>query len=126
MTDKDERLTPALSDDVGELVARLRARTVPGDVDYESLGYAKKAIRDPLCQEAADAIAELEAEIEQLRDYAREVSKALVGLSGGGSEMFIHIQDDFYADPKACRERIESKIATGRCLTQFKAKRSRP
>jgi len=50
-----------------ELIERLRARTVPGDVDYESLGYARKAIHDPLCQEAADAIAKLEAEIERLK-----------------------------------------------------------
>ncbi|UAB76998.1 hypothetical protein INR77_09070 [Erythrobacter sp. SCSIO 43205] len=56
-------------------------------------------------------LAERDAEIERLRNYAREVSIAFTAVSGGGSEMFTRIGDDFYADPKACRGRVESKIA---------------
>lgn len=49
---------------------------------------------------------------DRLEDYAREASKALMRLSGGGSEMFKRIGDDFYADPKLCVARAEEKLAT--------------
>ena len=50
------------------------------------------------------------SEIEKLRAYAREASIALMKLSGGGSEMFTKIGDEFYAEPDLCVQRAEHKL----------------
>jgi hypothetical protein len=46
---------------------------------------------------------------EKLAAYAREASIALMKLSGGGSEMFKRIGDEFYAEPDLCVQRAEEK-----------------
>lgn len=50
------------------------------------------------------------SEDERIRLWARAISKAATGLSGGGSEMFVRIGDDYYADPVAIQDRIQSKF----------------
>lgn len=45
-----------------------------------------------------------------LAKYAREASKALTDMAGGGSEMFERIGDEFYADPALCRRRHLEKM----------------
>ncbi len=47
---------------------------------------------------------------DKLADYAREASKALSHMAGGGSEMFTRIGDEFYADPELCRSRYAEKM----------------
>ena len=56
--------------------------------------------------------APLDAEIARLREWGREISKAFMRLSGGGSEMTLRIGDDFFADPKACEARVSEKMDT--------------
>jgi hypothetical protein len=48
-------------------------------------------------------------ELTKLRSYARRASIALMGLSGGGSEMFERLGDEFYATPELCRDRAQHK-----------------
>jgi hypothetical protein len=48
-------------------------------------------------------------ELERLRNYARECSMMMMRLSGGGSEMFMRIGDEFYAEPSLCEQRIREK-----------------
>lgn len=47
---------------------------------------------------------------ERLESWARAVTKAIVQASGGGSEMFLRIGDEYYADPEACRQRLQDKF----------------
>jgi hypothetical protein len=47
---------------------------------------------------------------EKLHAYAREASIALARISGGGSEMFKRIGDEFYADPNLCVQRAQEKL----------------
>lgn len=54
---------------------------------------------------------QLAAELAALQDHARKMSIALTNLSGGGSEMFTRIGEDFYADPEACLARLAEKQA---------------
>ena len=51
---------------------------------------------------------ELELErLERLEKHAREMSDALIRVRPlGGSELFVRIGDEFYADPKYCGEAI--------------------
>lgn len=53
-----------------------------------------------------------------LADYARKASIALSGLSGGGSEMFTRIGDEFYAEPDTCVQRVLEKQANRERLSQ--------
>lgn len=57
---------------------------------------------------------------ELLPTYAREASKALTRLSGGGSEMFTRIGGEFYAEPGLCIERAEHRIDTIQRLAERK------
>ncbi len=49
-------------------------------------------------------------ELERLRLWSRAVTLAATRISGGGSEMFIKIGDQFLADPVDCFVRIQEKI----------------
>jgi hypothetical protein len=49
-------------------------------------------------------------ELTLLRSYARRASIALMGLSGGGSEMFESLAGEFYATPEMCRDRAREKF----------------
>lgn len=86
-----ERLRP-LADEV-ELEANVQLNSWLGDV-----GAA--------LAEAADM---LEAAI-RVMEHARKMSIALTDLSGGGSEMFTRVGDEFYADPELCKRRTQEKI----------------
>jgi hypothetical protein len=55
-------------------------------------------------------------ELTKLRSYARRCSIEMMKLSGGGSEMFERIGEDFYATPELCVERTRHKIETIRKL----------
>lgn len=46
---------------------------------------------------------------DDLKTYAHELQKALTGLSGGGSEMFVKHGDDFRADIDACVARVRRR-----------------
>lgn len=59
-----------------------------------------------------------------LREYAREASKALTYLVGGGSEMFKRLGDEFYADPELCKRRGDEKMAMLARLGEHRAARS--
>lgn len=63
---------------------------------------------------AAALLTRQSEELAALRAYARETSKALTRLSGGGSEMFRQLGEDYYADPELCATRTEEKIANAR------------
>lgn len=60
---------------------------------------------------------------DNLEQYARAASIALMKLSGGGSEMFTRIGDEYYAIPKNCVERAEHRIAT---ISPLRARASGP
>lgn len=49
---------------------------------------------------------------DDLEQYARAASIALMKLSGGGSEMFTRIGEEYYAVPRYCLERAEHRSAT--------------
>lgn len=51
------------------------------------------------------------SELEKLRAYARRASIVLMRFSGGGSEMFERIGDEFYAEPELCEQRHNHKQA---------------
>lgn len=61
-----------------------------------------------------EQIDQLRRERDQLAEYGRNVSKAFIWVSGGGSEMTTRIGDDFFADPDACRARVERKFESMR------------
>lgn len=46
----------------------------------------------------------------ELRTYMRNVSKAFMRVSGGGSEMTTTVAGDYYADPEACANRVQEKL----------------
>ena len=54
--------------------------------------------------------------VAELLEYARGASKELTHHAGGGSEMFLKIGDQHYADPKLCRERIWHRNETAQRL----------
>src|SRR5690606_30538710 len=58
----------------------------------------------------------LERELAEARDYARKVSIAFADVTGGGSEMFTRIGDEFYADPEACRARVRERYESAQKL----------
>jgi hypothetical protein len=52
---------------------------------------------------------EMSERFASLEDYARAASIALMQLSGGGSEMFTRIGDEFYAIPALCVDRARHR-----------------
>ena len=60
----------------GELVERLRARTVKSPAsDFNP--FVSRTMPDPLCAEAADAISSLRDEVERLREFASNAGRAM-------------------------------------------------
>lgn len=65
--------------------------------------------------EAADELTALRERVAALRTYARDISKAITGLSAGaGSEWFKPVGDDHFVDPAFAAERLSSMLADGR------------
>lgn len=50
------------------------------------------------------------SEAERLMLWAREISRAILRCSGGGSEMLIRIGEEYLADPEAIQRRIQDKF----------------
>lgn len=55
---------------------------------------------------------------EGLKDYARQASIALMAISGGGSEMFKRIGEEYYAEPDLCLARYREKMETRERLSR--------
>lgn len=73
----------------------------------------------------ADAITNLIADRDALVRTARGLTKALVSLTGGGSEFFVRAGDEYFADIPRCIERIsESKQKTHANLLEAVARAS--
>lgn len=97
-----------------ELVERLRAEASRTRSGYSELPRDTCGMLD----EAADRLSQLHAENVRLSEYARTASKGLTHCAGlVGSEAFIRIGDEFYADPEFCKQRCDSRIETVRKLT---------
>lgn len=93
---------------MSDLVASLRLRFEdPASFDEGDI------FMDELARDAADCIEELEAERDRLRDYASAASKALTGLTPGGSEYFSgKIGDLYVADIPLCVAHIRKRYET--------------
>lgn len=106
-----------------------------GKIAYAG-GYYQAECDLPEHETAAEALSEyrqlkadnaaLTVRVKELEDYAREATKAITGLSGGGSENFGKAIGDLYpADLPFCLERIRdryvSKVELKRLETQLTA-----
>jgi hypothetical protein len=66
-------------------------------------------------REAADEIQSLRQRVERLEKYARDISKAITGLTiGAGSEWFKPVGDEYYVDPDFAAHRLGEMLAKGR------------
>lgn len=86
----------------------------------ERMAYIASGVQQDLT-DALQALRTLAAENETWQEYAREASIALVGLSGGGSEMFKRIGEEYYAEPDLCRSRVEEKMRHRQALEKNSA-----
>lgn len=77
-----------------DLIERLRARTVTGKVNFEAMGYSRDAEPDPLTNEAADRIEELEAALEPFADIADYFDSETQGIEPDYDELVIAIDSE--------------------------------
>ena len=78
-------------------------------------GAPHDTVSHPLAAEAAGTILALRKEVDGLTTYARDISKAITGLSAGaGSEWFKPVGDDHFVDPAFAAERLSTMLADGR------------
>lgn len=61
----------------------------------------------------AERIAELEAENATLRGLAKKIGNAFMDLTPGGSEYFVKVAGDYFADADACKARVRDKLDSG-------------
>lgn len=65
--------------------------------------------------EAADEIQSLRQRVERLEKYARDISKAITGLTiSAGSEWFKPVGDEYYVDPDFAARRLGEMLDKGR------------
>lgn len=70
------------------------------DVDWNCTRGAQYVVR---------ALAPLQAELAEAWEHVATLTKALTGLSGGGSEFFIRRRDRYIADAPFCLERVRDR-----------------
>lgn len=65
--------------------------------------------------DALDEIQSLRQRVERLEKYARDISKAITGLTiGAGSEWFKPVGDEYYVDPDFAAHRLGEMLDKGR------------
>lgn len=93
---------------VSELQAYVDACSGPGITLYD--GHPAVLIA-----KARDAITTLERERDEAHKIARDLTKALVGLTPGGSEYFVRskLLDDYFADTERCVAVVRDRYDSG-------------
>lgn len=92
-----------------DVVEKLCSDAASSQEGYQCICYVRTV------NEAAQTILALRKEVDGLTTYARDISKAITGLSAGaGSEWFKPVGDDHFVDPAFAAERLSTMLADGR------------
>lgn len=107
---------------VEELLTAERAWAKDRGVLAVKLALENSGLKGKIDTLEADNAAK-DARIKELEDYAREATKAITGLTGGGSENFSkEIGDVFTADLPFCLDRIRERYVSKVELKRLEAK----
>lgn len=89
---------------MSDIVERLRDRINDSHMEAERM-----------MDDAAVEIQSLRQRVERLEKYARDISKAITGLTiGAGSEWFKPVGDEYYVDPAFAAQRLGEMLDKGR------------
>ncbi|KAB2676747.1 hypothetical protein F9K85_09635 [Brucella tritici] len=118
-SEKDWQIAAKLGSDVNRNLAN-RANAL--EADNAALTARVKELEDKRIEDRFTVVDEMEKR-EALENYAREATKAITGLTGGGSENFCkEIGDVFTADLPYCLERIRERYVSKVELKRLEAK----